>query len=472
MYAQLFQGKRWTVLLRAALLIAAIALIDWRVIGQIPLGFLYLVPMLMVGSVEGWGGIIIAALLCTFLAERFSDLEWNLRTGASRDVLYFAAFIGAGLFIREINRSRKTAAENLHQIERERDARRDAEEQLKILIESSPVAIVTADATGTVLMANGAAHRLLGVEQGGLRGKLIHKYLPALTNITADDATMQLVRAVMQARGLREDGDAFLADICFSTYRTSAGTRLAAMVLDISEDIRAHEVAGLQQLLEGSRIAVSALSHEIRNVCGAIAAVHRNLKHTPSLAGDKDFEALGSLVDALERVASVNVQQSPSQASEVDLAVLLDELRIVVAPALQENGIQSEWTVEPALPMVWADRSSLMQVFLNLLSNSVRALGKKNRRSLTIRTRVEEMNVLVEVTDNAGGVAHPEHLFRPFQAGAESTGLGLYLSRAFVRSFGGELRYVAIADGARFIVELLQRQETVAKESLWMKSAS
>jgi two-component system, LuxR family, sensor kinase FixL len=472
MYAQLFQGKRWTVLLRAALLIAAIALIDWRVIGQIPLGFLYLVPMLMVGSVEGWGGIIIAALLCTFLAERFSDLEWNLRTGASRDVLYFAAFIGAGLFIREINRSRKTAAENLHQIERERDARRDAEEQLKILIESSPVAIVTADATGTVLMANGAAHRLLGVEQGGLRGKLIHKYLPALTNITADDATMQLVRAVMQARGLREDGDAFLADICFSTYRTSAGTRLAAMVLDISEDIRAHEVAGLQQLLEGSRIAVSALSHEIRNVCGAIAAVHRNLKHTPSLAGDKDFEALGSLVDALERIASVNVQQSPSQASEVDLAVLLDELRIVVAPALQENGIQSEWTVEPALPMVWADRSSLMQVFLNLLSNSVRALGKKNRRSLTIRTRVEEMNVLVEVTDNAGGVAHPEHLFRPFQAGAESTGLGLYLSRAFVRSFGGELRYVAIADGARFIVELLQRQETVAKESLWMKSAS
>jgi two-component system, LuxR family, sensor kinase FixL len=472
MFSRLFHGNRRAVLLRAGILIAGIALVDWRVIGEIPLGFLYLIPMLMVGSVEGWTGIILAAMLCTYLAERFSDLAWSFRTGVSRDVLYFAAFFGAGLFIREVDRSRKVAAQNLHQIEQERDARRDAEEQLEILIESSPVAIVTADAGGTVLMANGAAHRMLGVAQGGLPGKQIHKYLPALTNVVAEDVSMQLIRAVMQARGLREDGDAFLADICFSTYQTSAGTRLAAMVLDISEEIRAHEAAGLQQLLEGSRIAISALSHEIRNVCGAIAVVHRNLKRAQLLAGNKDFEALGSLVDALERVASVNVQQSPSQAVGLDLSVLLDELRIVVAPAMDENGIQSEWTVEPGLPQVWADRSSLMQVFLNLIANSVRALERKSRRVLSVAARCEGPNVVVEVVDNAGGVAHPEHLFRPFQAGAESTGLGLYLSRAFMRSFGGELRYAAAADGACFIVELIRAQERAAKEALWMKSAS
>jgi two-component system sensor kinase FixL len=38
-----------------------------------------------------------------------------------------------------------------------------------------------------------------------------------------------------------------------ATYRTNAGTRLAAMVLDASEDLRAHEVSSLQQLLSGSR---------------------------------------------------------------------------------------------------------------------------------------------------------------------------------------------------------------------------
>ncbi len=470
MYALLFRGNKRVVLLRAGIVIAAIALIDYAVVGEIPLGFLYLLPMLMVGSVVGRAPIFAVALVCTFLAEIFSDLAWTLRTGISRDILFFAAFAGAGLFIREVNISRQAAAENLREIERERDARRDAEEQLKILVESSPVAIFTADANGAVLMANEAAHRMLGVENGALAGKLIHRYLPALSNITLHDESLQLLRAVMQARGHREDGEAFLADICFSTYQTSAGTRLAAMVLDASEDLRAHEVAGMHQLLEGSRIAVGALSHEIRNICGAIAVVHQNLKSAASLSGNKDFEALGSLVIALERIASVNLRQSASQASEVDLNVLLDELKIVVGPSLSEDEIESQWNVEPGLPLVWGDRSSLMQVFLNLISNSGRALLRKGHRVLTLNARKVGNQVCVEVVDNGGGVAQPEHLFRPFQAGAESTGLGLYMSRAFLRSFRGDLRYVPIDDGACFVVELLPASEA-AQEVQYARSA-
>jgi PAS domain S-box-containing protein len=412
--------------------------------------------MVMVGSVVGRFSIVAVSALCTVLAEAFSDLAWNLRTGTSRDVLYFAAFVGTGLFVREADSNRKATLEHLHEIEQERDARREAEEQLRILIESSPVAIVTADQNGCVLMANDAAHRMLAVPQGELRGRLLYRFLPALTNITMHDESLQLLRAVMQARGQREDGEAFLADICFSTYRTNAGTRLAAMVLDTSEDLRAHEVSGLQQLLSGSRIAVGAVFHEIRNVCGAMAVVHQNLSHSGLLIGNKDFEALGSLAAALERIASVNVRQTTAQAKEVDLTVLLDELKIVVTPSLQEEEIEAHWTVEPGLPMVLADRPSLMQVFLNLITNSTRALAKRQRRLLHVAARSEGEQVRVEVSDTGGGVAHPEFLFHPFQAGAESTGLGLYLSRAFMRSFGGELRYVALDDGACFIVDLTQ----------------
>ncbi|MGD0889940.1 MAG: ATP-binding protein [Terracidiphilus sp.] len=455
MYGILFKGTKRSVLLRAAATIAAIALLDWRVIAEIPLGFLYLIPMVMVGSVLGRFSIVAVAGICTLLAEIFSDLAWNLRTGTSRDVLYFAAFVGTGLFIREVENNRKVTLEHIHEIELERDARREAEEQLRILIESSPVAILTADQDGYVLMANDAAHRMLGVSQGALRGKLLYRYLSALTNITLHDPSQQLLRAVMQARGQREDGETFLADICFSTYQTNAGTRLAAMVLDASEDLRAHEVSGLQQLLSGSRIAVGAVFHEIRNVCGAISVVHQNLVHSGSLAGNKDFEALGSLAEALERIASVNVRQTAAQAKEVDLSVLLDELKIVVTPSLQDEGIETQWMVEPGLPMVWADRSSLMQVFLNLVTNSTRALSTKDRRQLNVIARRGDNQVRVEVSDNGGGVAHPEFLFHPFQAGAESTGLGLYLSRAFVRSFGGELSYRPVADGACFIVDLI-----------------
>jgi two-component system sensor kinase FixL len=114
----------------------------------------------------------------------------------------------------------------------------------------------------------------------------------------------------------------------------------------------------------------------------------------------------------------------------------------------------ARWAVEPSLPPVWADRPSLMQVFLNLITNSVRALSRNGGRSLSITAKNDGNQVLVEFADDGGGVAHPENLFRPFQAGAAATGLGLYLSRAFMRSFGGELRYQAIPDGACFVVNL------------------
>ena len=123
MFEVLFKGTTQSVLLRAGAIIAAIALLDWWVVAEIPLGFLYLVPMLMVGSVLNLWQICVVAGLCTLLAEKFSDLTWSVRTGTSRDVLYFAAFAGAGSFIREVIRNRRVTLEHVLEIERQSDAR-------------------------------------------------------------------------------------------------------------------------------------------------------------------------------------------------------------------------------------------------------------------------------------------------------------------------------------------------------------
>jgi C4-dicarboxylate-specific signal transduction histidine kinase len=96
-----------------------------------------------------------------------------------------------------------------------------------------------------------------------------------------------------------------------------------------------------------------------------------------------------------------------------------------------------------------------MQVFLNLVTNSIRALSKVDRRLISVTAGCEGNRIYVEFSDNGGGVAHPDNLFRPFQAGAETTGLGLFLSRAFMRSFAGELRYQPRVGGACFIVDLI-----------------
>jgi two-component system sensor kinase FixL len=455
----LLRGNPRAVLLRAGIMIALIALVDWRVEGNIPLGFLYLFPMLLVGSVLKRWQIAVVAGLCTFLAEMFDSFEWFPAAGVPRDILIFSAFLGMGLFVYELVRSRQAALQHVQQIESEVEARREAEEQLEVLVESNPAAIFTTNSEGCVLLANDAAHRMLGLEPGTLPGKSIRDYLPALMNVPAPDRNRPSFRTAMQCRGRTHDGQAFLADIWFSTYRTSAGSRLAAMVVDSSEDLRTREEFNLQQLMAGSRILVGAVSHEIRNVCGAIAVVHQNLARSGALADNKDFEALGTLILALEKIAAMELRQTGNPAVGLDLPSLLEELRIIVEPALREEGIEVHWNVEPGLPRVWADRHSLMQVFLNLIKNSERAMSdqaraRPSRQVMTVTSRTEKERVAIEFRDTGGGVANPERLFRPFQQGAQATGLGLYLSRAFMRSFRGDLRYEPEPGGSSFIVEL------------------
>jgi len=460
----LLKGSPRAVLLRAGIMIALIAFADWRIEGNIPLGFLYLFPMLLVGSVLKRWQIAAVAALCTFLAEMFDSFEWFPSPGIPRDILVFSAFLGMGLFVYELVRSRQAALQHVEEIESESDARREAEEQLKILVESSPAAIFTTNSEGCVLLANDAAHRLLGLATGSLPGKSIREFLPALMNVPASSRNGPVFRTAMQCRGRRQDGQAFLADIWFSTYHTTAGSRLAAMVVDSSEDLRNREEFNLHQLMTGSRILVGAVSHEIRNVCGAIAVVHQNLARNGALAQNKDFEALGTLIQALEKIAAMDLRQTANQAAGVDLPSLVEELRIIIEPALHEEGIETRWEIQPDLPAVWADRQSLLQVFLNLMKNSERAMARRSNRCMIVGAKTVKDRVLVEFQDTGGGVPNPERLFRPFQPGAEATGLGLYLSRAFMRSFRGDLRYEPRPEGSSFIVELSPLLSGLEKE--------
>src|SRR5262249_13593914 len=158
--------------------------------------------------------------------------------------------------------------------------------------------------------------------------------------------------------------DVFLANVFFSTYATASGPRLAALIVDASEELREREEAGLEQLMSGSRILVGAVSHEVRNVCGAIAVIHENLVRRGGLAGNTDLEAVGALVEPLSRIASLELKQSSgeSPAEAADVAEILDDLRIVLEPYCKDSDIALHWKVAPHLPLVWADRHRLLQV--------------------------------------------------------------------------------------------------------------
>jgi PAS domain S-box-containing protein len=452
----LSRGNRRQVVIRAGLLIAAIAAVDWKVQGNVSLGFLYLFPMLLVGaSCRPWQ-IGLTAAICTLLVEWFDPFPFIPAEGIPRVILVFAAFSGSALFAYESSKNRRQAMQHLDEIQSESERRRDAEEQLRVLVESSPAAIFTLDAGGRVLLANEAVHRLLDVPAGSLPGQTIRQYLPAIASIPFRSEGAQIFRTEMECRGQRANGEAFLASVWFSSYRTRSGPRLAAVVADVSEERRDREESGLRQLMSGSRVLIATVCHELRNVCAAISVLHAKIGRTRGLEELEDYRALGTLVESLERIAALELQQSTSeQTGEVDLNVLIDELRVVIEPQLHDSGIGIEYHVAPSLPAVRADRYTLLQVFLNLMKNSARAVESCELKSITITASPQGPRVVVRVIDSGSGVSAPQKLFQPFQPGAESTGLGLFVSRALVRGFGGDLTYEPQESGSCFAITLV-----------------
>jgi signal transduction histidine kinase len=135
----------------------------------------------------------------------------------------------------------------------------------------------------------------------------------------------------------------------------------------------------------------------------------------------------------------------------------------LIETAYHEAAIEMQWDVQESLPLVWADRYGLIQVFLNLAKNSRRAMASAGTKQLRIAAQEEKGKVTIRFEDTGTGIASPENLFRPFQRGAESSGLGLYVSRAIMHSFGGDLRYEPRSEGCCFAVVLPLR---VAEEEV------
>ena len=465
MIYRVLQWSPRAVLGCAATLIAVIAAIDWQVEINATLGFLYIFPLALLGVVlDGWQ-VLIAAFFCTVLSDRLDPFPMEMEV--ARDLLIFLTLAAVGVLSASMTKSYRREMASLA-------AQRAAEEQLEFLIENSPAAVLTMTTEGKILLANPSAHRLLRAVPGSLPGKPIARYVPALGSIPAVDTTVNMFRTEMQTRGLRESGEIFLAEVFFSTYNTPGGPRLAALIVDVSEELREREESTLEQLLASSRILVAAVSHEVRNVCGAIGVMHENLARKGILQGNQDFEALGSLVETLGRIASLELKQSAvaSQPGDIELSEVLADLRILLEPICEESDIELRWKVPEELPAVHADRHSLLQVLLNLTKNSQRALEKAERKWIELSASVNPDTVSVRFTDSGPGIPPGQKLFQPLQKGAEATGLGLYLSRAFMRSFRGDLRHDAQHPGCSFILELSRAADAPDQPTLPAEDAA
>jgi PAS domain S-box-containing protein len=205
------ERNRVPVLLVSGAMILAIALVDWWTEPYVSLGFLYLFPIMLAAGFLPRSVIAFIGVGCAVLSEVFSSLDRS----TIRLAFETLALVGCGLFVAELVRNRRLSLE--------------AEERLRILVETSPAAIVTIDDRGFIELANRAAAELMAPRDGVLIGHPIAAFLPELHHAVRREEGPQF-RTSMQCRGHRDDGQSFMADVWFSTYKEGATPKLAAII--------------------------------------------------------------------------------------------------------------------------------------------------------------------------------------------------------------------------------------------------
>ena len=227
-----YERNRTAVLTVSGILVLIIAVVDWLTKPYIALGFLYLFPIVLASAfLPRWlvGGLGFA---CAALAEVFSSLA----PSAVRLGFEGLALAGCGLFFGELVRNRRLSLE--------------AQARLKALVETSPAAIVTVDGRGLIELANGAALELMAPRDGRLLGNPIAAFLPDLHHAIRWEEAPQF-RASLQCLGHRGTGEAFTANVWFSTYKEGAKPKLAAIIADAAEEASGAAEAAVSAVANG-----------------------------------------------------------------------------------------------------------------------------------------------------------------------------------------------------------------------------
>jgi signal transduction histidine kinase len=133
--------------------------------------------------------------------------------------------------------------------------------------------------------------------------------------------------------------------------------------------------------------------------------------------------------------------ESPLEIAPVDLHQLLSAA-IGLARVGRNSHLLLEIKSEGIIPKVAADSSRILQVFLQIIGNSVDAMEEMTSGTLLITLRVVDLRVEAEFADTGIGLPEPEHVFDPFYTTKEvGKGIGLGLSTCYgiVRQHQGDI---------------------------------
>lgn len=394
---------------------------------------------------------------------------------------------------------------------------RHTREQLDLLLDTAPDAMLSVAPDGRIVRANQMAEQFFGYRNDELLGMVVEQLIPLDYREVHQAQRSQYFQQINRPRNramneraaltaLKRDGSQALVEISLS-HSGEAGARLATVTLrDVTEREQTRQalIAAKQQaelalaqqqqmqnaLVQVEKLAalgglVAGVAHEVNTPIGVLlsAATHLSAEtqktHRAYQAGELSEEGLSDYfataaqatqlmalnsqraADLIQSFKQVAVDQTGGERRVFGVASYIEEVLLSLRPHLKKSPIQIHVDCPPELTMDSLP-GAFSQVLTNLLMNALtHAFKPEQSGHIIIAVAEEGSQICLTFSDDGQGIAPELHarVFEPFfttRRASGGSGLGLHIVHSIVtQSLKGTLAFDSqVGEGTIFTLHL------------------
>lgn len=327
---------------------------------------------------------------------------------------------------------------------------RRTSEQVEVILNNSPDAVILLRTDGTVQMANPAFYEMFGYDEH----EVLEKRLPPLVSSKGEEPFFRALDSVLrrgkrsrlELQAQRKDGSTFDADLALAPVIDDGAVRGGVCSL--------HDISRLKEVDRMKDAFVSNVSHELRTPITSLRLYHDLLRRNPDRRDvylerqEREIGRLNTIIEDLLRLSRLDRGQIEVTLAPTALNELVSEYVLDRMPLVAEQDLHLEWKPWSEPLTVRADRGLLEQVIGILLTNALNYTAPQSTVEVTtaVAQRDGAQWATCTVCDSSPGIDPEElpHLFDRFfrgaaarKAGTPGTGLGLAIAHEIMEQHGG-----------------------------------
>ncbi|MFD2247223.1 PAS domain-containing sensor histidine kinase [Pontibacter ruber] len=414
---------------------------------------------------------------------RFEGEGWRYRKDGSA---FWASVVITAIYNKEdeligfskITRDLTDRRQLEQQLYRANEEMRESEERARLLIEGvKDYAIFMLTPEGYVSSWNKGAERIKGYTASEIIGKHFSKFY-SREALEKGFPKYELEQAKKDGRfedegwRIRKDGTAIWVNVVITAVYNKAGKLLGftKITKDLSEKRKNEELMRKnQELLKINSDLdnfVYAASHDLKSPISNLEGLVNLLKEDMGDEGKKHEEVLERIDHSINRLRKVitdltditKVQQDTSQAEEVDLQELFDEVVDGMSDFISASkaSVAADFREQNTLRY---SRKNLRSILFNLISNAIKYASPDQKPEVKLKTQVVTSDtLLLSVTDNGLGIEPGQQqkifsMFKRMHQHVEGSGLGLYIVKRILENSGDTIEVESeVGKGSTFKV--------------------